>query len=148
MLAVKQEAVTNSFLGFASEASNILHIKTKEQYEEALSIVENLFEKATDDSDDPLHDLIEILSRGIEKYESHQEALASFTREASNLSQEILVLRVLMDQHNLTISDLKEEVGSKSLVSMILNGKRNLTKDHINKLARRFNINPGLFFQS
>ncbi|WP_292432323.1 helix-turn-helix domain-containing protein [Methylobacter sp.] len=51
-----------------------------------------------------------------------------------------------MNQHNLTVSDLKEEIDSKSLVSMILNGKRNLTKDHINKLAKRLNINPAVFF--
>ncbi|TAK63475.1 MAG: helix-turn-helix domain-containing protein [Methylobacter sp.] len=51
-----------------------------------------------------------------------------------------------VNQHNLTVSDLKEEIDSKSLVSMILNGKRNLTKDHINKLAKRLNINPAVFF--
>ncbi|MGR9014417.1 MAG: helix-turn-helix domain-containing protein [Gammaproteobacteria bacterium] len=146
MLAVKQEAVTNSFLGFASEASNILHIKTEEHYQEALSVVENLFEKASDSADDPLNDLIEILARAIEKYELHQEALASFVREADSLNPEISVLKVLINQHNLTVSDLKEEIGSKSLVSMILNGKRNLTKDHIYKLAQRFNINPAIFF--
>jgi len=56
------------------------------------------------------------------------------------------VLRVLMDQHNLTISEFKNEIGSKSLVSMILNGKRNLTKEHICKLSQRFNLNPSLFF--
>jgi len=29
---------------------------------------------------------------------------------------------------------------------MILNGKRNLTKDHIAKLSARFNVSPALFF--
>ena len=51
-----------------------------------------------------------------------------------------------MNQHNLTLSDFKTEIGSKSLVSMILNGKRNLTKDHIAKLSSKFNLDPALFF--
>jgi len=32
------------------------------------------------------------------------------------------------------------------LVSMILNGKRNLTKEHITKLSQRFSLNPSAFF--
>jgi len=51
-----------------------------------------------------------------------------------------------MEQHNLTVSGFKDEIGSKSLVSMILNGKINLTKEHIAKLSRRFSLNPVVFF--
>ena len=56
------------------------------------------------------------------------------------------MLRVLIDQHDLTVSDLQDEIGSKSLVSMILSGKRNLTKEHIQRLSQRFHISPSLFF--
>ena len=59
---------------------------------------------------------------------------------------DIAVLLLLMDQHNLTGTDFPE-IGDKSLVSRILNGKgRNLTKTHITKLSERFSINPALFF--
>lgn len=146
MLAVKQEALTNSFLGFASHASNILHIKSEQDYKDALVTIEHLFKQAKDIPDDPLNDLIDILSRAIEKYESKQKDIILFDKEAKNINQEISTLRVLIDQHNLTVADLKDEIGSKSLVSMILSGKRNLTKEHILKLSQRFNISPALFF--
>jgi len=55
-------------------------------------------------------------------------------------------LKVLMQQHTLTLSDLKEEIGSKSLVSMTLHGKRNLTKENINKLSKRFKLSPAVFY--
>lgn len=146
MLALKPESLTSSFLGFASEASNILHIKTEYDYQLALATIEHLFSEAKDTADDPLNDLIEIISRAIEKYELTQEDIVFFEENANNVSQEISVIRVLMSQHNLTLSDFKTEIGSKSLVSMILNGKRNLTKDHIAKLSRKFNLDPALFF--
>jgi HTH-type transcriptional regulator/antitoxin HigA len=146
MLALKPENLTSSFLGFASEASNILHIKTEHDYQEALKVVEHLFLEAKDTADDPLNDLIDIISRAIDEYELKQEDIAKFEKEANNMTQEISVLKVLMDQHNLTLADFKNEIGSKSLVSMILNGKRNLTKEHIVKISKRFNLNPALFF--
>ncbi len=146
MLALKPETLTSSFLGFASEASNILHIKTEQDHQDALETIEHLFSKAKDTLDDPLNDLIDIISRAVEKYESTQKDIITFDKEVNNASQEISVLRVLMDQHNLTLADFKTEIGSKSLVSMILNGKRNLTKEHITKLSSKFNLDPALFF--
>jgi len=146
MLAVKTETLTKSFLEFAQNASNILHIKTEKAYEEALELIEHLFEEANDTINEPLNDLIDIISKSIEKYESSQEKIVQFENEANNISQEISTLRVLMDQHGLTVSGFKDEIGSKSLVSMILNEKRNLTKEHITKLSKRFSLNPAVFF--
>lgn len=146
MLALKPENLTNSFLGFASEASNILHIKTEQDYQDALETIEHLFSEAKDTTDDPLNGLIDMISKAIEKYEATQEGIIAFDKEANNTNQEISVLRVLMSQHHLTLSDFKNEIGSKSLVSMILNGKRNLTKEHITKISKRFNLDPASFF--
>ena len=146
MLTIKSENLTNSFLKFAHKASNILHIKSADAYEEALVIIEHLFDEANDTTEDPLNDLVDIISNSIEKYESCQEDIVNFDNEANYINQEISVLRVLMEQHNLTVSGFKDEIGSKSLVSMILNGKRNLTKEHITKLSKRFNLNPSVFF--
>ena len=146
MLALKQDTLTSSFLGFASEASNILHIQTEQDYRDAIETIEYLFNEAADTEDEPLNDLIDIISRAIEKYELSQEDIASFHKEANSVNQEASVLRVLMSQHNLTLSEFKNEIGSKSLVSMIINGKRNLTKEHIGKLSERFSLNPSIFF--
>ena len=146
MLALKSEALTDSFLEFSSKASNILHIKTEQDYQDALETIEHLFSEAKDTVDDPLNGLIELISKSIEKYETTQEDIIAFDKEANNANQEISVLRVLMSQHHLTLVDFKNEIGSKSLVSMILNGKRNLTKEHIAKISKRFNLDPASFF--
>ncbi|WP_353571684.1 helix-turn-helix domain-containing protein [Candidatus Albibeggiatoa sp. nov. BB20] len=144
MLAKK--ALTSSFLGFASQAYHILHIQSEQDYEEALEIIEYLFEQAEDKPDEPLNDLIDIVSKAIEQYESKQDDIILFDKEAKDINQGISAIRVLMEQHNLTATDLQDEIGSKSLVSMILNGKRNLTREHITKLSQRFNISPAIFF--
>lgn len=62
------------------------------------------------------------------------------------LPPEIKSLRTLIKRHGLSLSDLKDEIGSKSIVSMILSGQRNLTKRHIENLCNRFQTNPSIFF--
>jgi len=47
---------------------------------------------------------------------------------------------VIRDQNNLNQSDFKEEIGRKSLVSMIMKGERQLTFDRMRSLSRRFGI--------
>ncbi len=57
----------------------------------------------------------------------------------------IAVIRTLMDQYGLTLSDLPE-IGSKSMVSRVLSGEEEiLTLEHAKKLATRFGISPALF---
>jgi HTH-type transcriptional regulator/antitoxin HigA len=42
--------------------------------------------------------------------------------------------------------DLVDVFGTESIVSDVLNGKRDLAKDHIRKLSERFGVSPALFF--
>ncbi len=56
------------------------------------------------------------------------------------------VLRFLMEQHELTQKDLAGELGGQSVVSEILSGKRKLTREHIEKLSKRFSIPAVSFF--
>ena len=56
------------------------------------------------------------------------------------------VLHFLMDQHGLKQKDLVDVFGTPSIVSEVLSGKRELTKDHIQRLSERFHISPELFF--
>lgn len=54
------------------------------------------------------------------------------------------VLRYLMQEHGLNQSDLPE-IGAQSVVSEILNGKRQLNVRHIRALAARFNVPADVF---
>ena len=71
---------------------------------------------------------------------------SEFNKRISELDSGAAVLRTLMDQYQLKAEDLREEIGSKSLVSMILNGSRKLTLEHIQALSKRFKISPEVFF--
>ncbi|MCY1520277.1 Antitoxin HigA [compost metagenome] len=55
------------------------------------------------------------------------------------------VLRNLMSEHNLTQCDLTE-IGAQSVVSEILNGKRQFNVRHIRALAERFKVPADVFF--
>lgn len=50
-----------------------------------------------------------------------------------------------MKRNGLSQRDLREQVGSESLVSLILSGKRNLTVSHIKALAERFGVPATVF---
>ena len=54
-------------------------------------------------------------------------------------------LKLLMQQHGLGIADVPE-IGSNTLVSKVINRKRNLTRNHIEALSKRFGVSPALFF--
>lgn len=56
------------------------------------------------------------------------------------------VLRFLMDEHGLLQRDLVDVFGTPSIVWEVLNGKRDLSKDHIRRLSARFHVSPELFF--
>jgi HTH-type transcriptional regulator / antitoxin HigA len=130
---------------FAQAAAPYLHIKNKNHYIEALELIESLLEEADDSIEDPINAVIDILSRAIELYENQDNELAAFESRAMNQPADLSMLRVLMDQHHLGTADIPE-IGTKSMVSRVLSGERALSKNHIQALSQRFNIDPGLFF--
>ncbi len=131
---------------FKYKAKRLIDIQTKEDYEWALAFVEQLFDDAKDSRDDPLNDLIGIISNAIQRYESRDDELVAFERKVSRVDSAGSILRILMDQYHLTESDLEKELGSGSLASKILKGERDLTRLQIANLANRFKIDPSLFF--
>lgn len=124
-----------------NEASFVSHIKNEAEYEQALELMDELVEDY-----DKYLPLIEVLSVSIEKWEDEADSFAEFNERIAALDDGVAVLRTLMDQYNLKAEDLREDIGSKSLVSMILNGSRNLTRDHIQSLSEHFKIAPSVFF--
>lgn len=130
---------------FAQAAAPFAPIKDKARYEEALVLIESLMEEAADSLDDPLNAVIELLSQAIENYENRDKELVAFELRALAQPADLTMLRLLMAQHQLGTADLPE-IGSKSMVSRVLSGERNLNKNHIAALSRRFGIDPGLFF--
>lgn len=81
---------------------------------------------------------IEAISPHIESYEREHIHIGAATPEE--------VLRFLMEEHQLSRGDLAAEVGGSPIVSDILSGKRQLTRNHIERLSQRFGISPASFY--
>jgi HTH-type transcriptional regulator/antitoxin HigA len=124
----------------AAEASFILKINDKAEHAQALTLMEQLIEDY--DKHEPL---IDMLCISIEKYEDSAEEFKGFNERLKQMNSGVAALSVLMDQHKLNTTDFENEIGKKSLVSMILNEKRPLNLNHIRKLAERFNVPPQIF---
>jgi HTH-type transcriptional regulator / antitoxin HigA len=52
----------------------------------------------------------------------------------------------LMDQHDLQQKDMVDVFGTPSIVSEVMNSKRELNKEHIRRLSEKFHVSPELFF--
>ncbi|MET4163555.1 MULTISPECIES: helix-turn-helix domain-containing protein [Marinobacterium] len=140
-----QLAIVDAYQAFMATAQPLINIETDEQYEATLETLEQVLESASDTLDDPMNPLIDMLSHAIERYESQDEELMAFIGEAETLPADIALLRTLMSQHHLTGSDLPE-IGDKTMVSKVLNGKRILSRQAIEKLSERFELKPAMFF--
>jgi HTH-type transcriptional regulator / antitoxin HigA len=83
-------------------------------------------------------DLADLLTLLIEAYEDGHYQLAR--------SSPIEMVTFLMDQHGLRQKDLIDVFGTPSIVSEVINGKRELSKEHIRRLSERFHVSAELFF--
>lgn len=54
-------------------------------------------------------------------------------------------VKYLLEQNDMTPSDLGRLLGDRALGSRILSGERELSKEHIRKLCRRFKVSADLF---
>lgn len=84
-------------------------------------------------------DYLEALSELVHSYES--------TRHPADISDVdgIDVLALLLEENDMSASDLGRLLGNRSLGSKILRRERGLSKTHIAILAERFKVSPSLF---
>jgi antitoxin component HigA of HigAB toxin-antitoxin module len=54
----------------------------------------------------------------------------------------VQLIRSLMEEHDMSESDLGRLLGDRSLGHRILSGERELSKAHIHVLAEHFSLNP------
>lgn len=140
MLAVAE--VTELVSELNARAPILRKISSDGDHEQALALMEELLE----DYDTNLV-AIEALSNSIARYEEEAVSFTEFNNRTDSGDPAVATLKVLMDQHGLNTTDFKNEIGGKSMVSQVLNGGKRLTRDHIERLAKRFGISPALFFE-
>jgi HTH-type transcriptional regulator/antitoxin HigA len=115
-------------------APHVVH--SDEELAEYTAALFELTEKSTPTQEE--EEAIELLSLLISQYESQEYPVP----EAAPAD----VLRFLLDHNGLTQRDIAEELGSEATVSLVLSGKRPLTRTHIERLSERFHVSPAVFF--
>jgi HTH-type transcriptional regulator/antitoxin HigA len=89
-----------------------------------------------------VRDYIEALSYFVEAFE-RQQTSAAFKR-----LKPIDLLRHLMEENEMSVTDLGYILGSRGLASEVLNGHRGLSKTLIRKLSAKFGLDPALFLDA
>lgn len=113
--------------------------KNNKEYERLLDILNHLLDMGGSDETNALAPLVEIIGCFIERYEEERYATLDHRVDAADN------LRFLMKQHQLKQSDLEKEIGKQSIVSNILNRRRQLNARQIARLSKRFNVSSDLF---
>jgi len=116
--------------------SPLFSIRNQHEYDCAVERLNHLLDEVGTDEQHPLYTLLDTLGTLLHAYEEQHHPMP----ECSGVD----VLRFLMDEHDLSQSDLPE-VGSQGVVSDILRGKRELNVRQIRALAKRFQVSPAVF---
>jgi len=116
---------------------NIKPIRTKKDYEQALSRLELIFDskKGSDKGDE-----LEILGILIENYENEKFPIG--------FPDPIEAIKFRMEQMGYSQTDLANVVGLKSRASEILNRKRKLSLEMIRQIHDRLNIPTEVLIQA
>jgi HTH-type transcriptional regulator / antitoxin HigA len=83
-------------------------------------------------------DYLNVLGALIYEYEQTLEPLPDISG--------VELLKVLMVEHDLRQKDLVPIFKTESIVSDVLHGRRKLTLNHVQKLAKFFHVSPAAFF--
>jgi len=118
-------------------ASGMCHIENDRQYDKMVGLADALVDAGAMEIEHPQHSLYMVLADLIYAYDQQHYPQGQV--------HGIDLLRFLMEQHGLRQSQLPE-IGTQSVVSEILAGKRDLTVNHIRALSKRFALSPAAFF--
>jgi HTH-type transcriptional regulator / antitoxin HigA len=121
---------------YALEVGSPTPITSERQHEAYLAVLDKLASIENPTSEEEKY--AEVLITLIEAYEKEHH----FVPDASAAE----VLRALMDANNLRQKDLVPFIGPESVVSEILRGHRVLNRNHIERLSKRFQVSPEVFF--
>jgi len=108
----------------------------KKDYNRLVNLLDSLIDEVGNNETHPLASLMETIGSLVDIYES---------RYLNDIKgNPVDALNFLMEEHDLTQSDLKE-IGSQGVISEILSGKRQLNVRQIKLLSERFSVSPAIF---
>jgi HTH-type transcriptional regulator/antitoxin HigA len=113
-------------------------IRNDEELAEYTAALFDLTAKAEPTAEE--EEAIELMTLLVERYEQERYPVPE--------AEPVDVLRYLLERNGLSQRDVAPELGSESTVSLVLSGKRQLNRDHIARLSRRFGVSPAVFFRT
>jgi len=114
-------------------------ISTEKGYQTTQKEVDRLIDKGDLTRDE--QDYLDLLGSLISDYEVRTEDMEAYDLRGVKL------IKALLQLHDMKQQDLVPIFKTKSIVSAVLNGKRPLTAQHIDKLADYFHMPHSLFFE-
>ena len=137
MPAILDTSTEEEYLALV-RAFPLLSIRDDAYLAEALAVIDRLTDKAERSAAEEAY--LEALTDLVETYEAAHVAIPPTSgREA---------LRYLMEENGLSQSDLVPLLGTPSVVSEVLSGKRRLALTHIRRLADYFGLPADVFIES
>ncbi len=112
-------------------------ITSKKDYERRVQVMDELLDRIGANESHRLMPLLDLITKEVEAYETKHEQVPEATPAQ--------VLGYLMAEHGLKQADLAEELGGQSIVSAVLNGRRELNTRQVKALAVRFKVSPAVF---
>ena len=113
--------------------------KNSEEYSRLEEILDRLTDEVRDDETHPLALAMQIIGENLEQYddENHPDIGVNIT--------DVEMVKYLMKSYHLHQKDLADIFGSQANVSKFLNGERQLGKNAILGLKKRFGISADFF---
>lgn len=112
-------------------------LKNREEFVKVQAVIDGLIDQPELSPDEP--DYLDVLGTLVYDYEERVE-------EPIPDIFGVELLKVLMADRGLKQKDRVPIFKTESIASDILNGKRQLTVEHIQKLAEFFHLSPAVFF--
>lgn len=119
-----------------TQVSPLLEIRNERDYDAAIERLNVLIDEVGANESHPLYSLLDTLGTVVHAWEEQHHPIPAVGGTD--------LLRFLMEEHDLTVSDLPE-VGSPNTVTEILKGARELDAGQIRALAERFGVSPSAF---
>jgi HTH-type transcriptional regulator / antitoxin HigA len=119
----------------------LVPLRNEKEYDAAVAFLGALAIRGEKTLDQGERSYLSALAQFVEDYEERHHRIA--VEDLGVLD----VLKFLMRENRMKSSDLGKLLGSRSVASQILNGRRELSKTHILILADRFKVEPGLFME-
>ena len=138
--AVRQMDVADDYLQLVKRFP-LVPIRSAGHLRDAFSVLDELSAIDEDRLTQGQGDYLSVLTDLVEKYEDQHDPLHGGFEDG------IAALEYLLGQHGMTASDLGRLLGNRQLGSAILRRQRQLSKDHVLKLADHFKVSANLLLR-